>query len=451
MPDLNVPNRTMFTGDNLPVLRGLNADCIDLIYLDPPFNSNRDYAAPIGTEAAGAAFKDTWTLSDVDQAWHGEIADREPSVYAAIDAAGIVHGPGMKSYLIMMAVRLLELRRVLKPTGSLYLHCDTTADAYLRMLCDAVFGTANLRGEIIWKRHNARSYSNRWPRVHDTILFVSKSDQFSFTPTKVAADSAKLPHTLITGEDGKKYQTYELTGAGVTAEGGSGRPWRGYDPTEMGRHWGNSHETMDEWDRGGLIHWPKKTGSRGGFPRRRDDAPFVPAARQVTVGDVWTDIDRINQTAKERVGYPTQKPVALLDRIIKASTEPGDTVLDPFAGCATACVSAEALHRQWMGIDLSPLAARLVESRLTTDFRMFAEIHHRSDPPARTDLGKLPNYRTHRHTLYGRQEGHCAGCRVLFPFRNMTVDHIVPRAASGTDHLAARGGSLHSHMDERML
>ena len=141
------------------------------------------------------------------------------------------------------------------------------------------------------------------------------------------------------------------------------------------------------------------------------------------------------ETESERTGYPTQKPLGLLDRIIRTSTNEGDVVLDPFAGCATACVSAEVLNRQWIGIDLSPLAATLVESRLKAEFRMFAEIHHRSDPPARTDLGKLPNYRTHRHTLYGKQEGHCAGCRVLFPFRNMTVDHVVPRVGGGTDHL----------------
>ena len=135
------------------------------MYADPPFDSNRDYAAPIGSKAAGAAFKDTWTLGDVDVAWHGEIAEREPEVYAAIDAAGIVQGSGMKSYLIMMAVRLLEIRRILRPTGSFYLHCDDTADAYLRMLCDAVFGSANLRSKITWKRHNARSLQRRWPRV----------------------------------------------------------------------------------------------------------------------------------------------------------------------------------------------------------------------------------------------------------------------------------------------
>lgn len=424
----------MWTGDNLPVLRGLNSESIDLVYADPPFNSNQDYAAPIGSKAAGAAFKDTWTLSDVDEAWLGEIAEQAPSVYAAIENAGIVHGKGMKSYLIMMAVRLLEIRRVLKATGSLYLHCDDTAGAYLRVLCDAVFGVANLRSEITWKRHNARSTARRWPRVHDTILFVSKSNRFEFTPAKVAGDTAKLPHTLITGEDGRKYQTYELTGAG-TRDGESGRPWRGYDPAGMGRHWANLPSKMDAWDHAGLIHWPRKTGSRGGFPRRRADEPFVPTVRQVTIGDVWTDIDRINQAAKERVGYPTQKPLRLLDRIIEASSNPGDVVLDPFCGCATACVSAESLGRHWLGIDLSPLAANLVESRLQDEFKIFAQIHHRTDVPRRTDTGPLPSYRTHKHQLFGRQEGRCAGCEIVFPFRNFTIDHRVPRSAGGTDHI----------------
>ena len=165
----NFANRTMWTQDNLDVLRGLNSESIDLVYADPPFNSNKNYEAPIGSKAAGAAFKDTWTLSDVDLAWHGEIADREPKVYAAIDNAGIVHGKGMKSYLIMMAVRLLELRRGLKPTGSLYLHCDDTADAYLRLLCDAVFGRRSFTNAIIWKR-SARSDGRRFGRTHDTLL-----------------------------------------------------------------------------------------------------------------------------------------------------------------------------------------------------------------------------------------------------------------------------------------
>ena len=169
----NFSHQTIWTGDNLDIMRGMNSECVDLIYLDPPFNSNRNYAAPIGSEAAGAAFKDTWTLSDVDEAWHGEIADREPAIYSIIDAARQSHGKAMKSYLIMMAVRLLELRRVLKPTGSIYLHCDPTASHYLKLLMDAVFGASKFRNEVIWKRTAGRSDGKQFGRVHDVLLFYA--------------------------------------------------------------------------------------------------------------------------------------------------------------------------------------------------------------------------------------------------------------------------------------
>lgn len=155
-------NRTVWTGDNLEILRGINSECVDLIYLDPPFNSNRDYSAPIGSEAAGAAFKDTWTLDDVDEAWHGEIADCDPALYSVIGAAGLAHGPGMKSYLIMMAVRLLEMKRVLKPTGSIYLHCDPTASHYLKTVMDVVFGVQNFRNEISEELATAQDAVARW-------------------------------------------------------------------------------------------------------------------------------------------------------------------------------------------------------------------------------------------------------------------------------------------------
>ena len=169
----------------------------------------------------------------------------------------------------------------------------------------------------------------------------------------------------------------------------------------------------------------------GGTPRDKrylDEMPGTP------VGDVWTDIAAPSSQSKERTGYPTQKPLALLDRIIKASSNEGDVVLDPFCGCATACVSAESLGRQWIGIDLSPVAATLVESRLREQFRIFAEIHHRTDVPRRTDLGDLPNYRTHKHHLFGVQEGRYAGCRMVFPFRNFDVDHVIPQSKGGSDH-----------------
>ena len=450
----------MWTGDNLPVLRGLNSDCIDLIYLDPPFNSNRNYAAPIGSEAAGAAFKDTWTLSDVDQAWHGEIAEREPTVYAAIDAAGIVHGPGMKSYLIMMAVRLLELRRVLKPTGSLYLHCDTTASHYLKLLLDSVFDPANFRGEVIWKRTSAhgdtKQGSRQHGRIHDVLLFYTRGSKWTWNEVYApySDEYVNSAYKHVEEGTGRRFRRGDLTAA--RPGGDTKYAWRVKKPAEVrerwtadlddeylnpvhgweymgigpykGRFWAYSKAKMRAFAQAGRIVHSFTTG-RPEYKRYLDEMPGVP------LQDLWTDIQPVGSRRAERLGYPTQKPLALLDRIIKASTEPGDMVLDPFCGCATACVSAESLHRQWIGIDLSPLAAKLVESRLKTEFRMFAEIHHRTDPPARTDQGKLPNYRTHRHTLYGKQEGHCAGCLVLFPFRNMTVDHVVPRAGGGTDHL----------------
>ncbi len=177
MAQANFTNRTVWVGDNLHVMRGINSECVDLIYLDPPFNSNQDYAAPIGSIRSRAAFKDTWTLSDIDVHEHGELADRNPAAYSVIEAARNASGKSMMSYLIMMAVRLIEMERILKPTGSIYLHCDPTASHYLKLLMDAVFGRNNFRNEIIWKRTNTKGDARRnLPKNHDTLLRYSKSD-----------------------------------------------------------------------------------------------------------------------------------------------------------------------------------------------------------------------------------------------------------------------------------
>ena len=386
-PKTNWVNRTMWTGDNLSIMRGMNSASVDLIYLDPPFNSNRDYSAPIGSKAAGAAFKDTWTLDDVDLAWHGEIAEQSPAVYAVIDAAGVAHGPGMKSYLIMMAVRLLEMHRLLKPTGSLYLHCDPTASHYLKMLLDAVFERKNFRNEIVW------DYSFRlmdlprfFNRKHDVILFYAKTRSGRFSMPK--------------------------------------KPWTRDEIIKTRK------QKIHLDDEGNEVIWmPGGIGNSKSRLKKLSDI----MAEGKAMSDVWS-IPTISSSSKERVGYPTQKPLDLLDRIIEASSTKGDVVLDPFAGCATACVSAENLSREWIGIDLSPLAATLVKTRLKEAFKLFYDINHRTDIPRRTDLGTIPNYRTHKHQLFGKQEGHCAGCRVAFPFRNFTVDHKIPQSKGGSDH-----------------
>ena len=184
---------------------------------------------------------------------------------------------------------------------------------------------------------------------------------------------------------------------------------------------------MQEAHDKGLIHY----SSTGLASQKR----YLDEMQGIPVDTIWDDIKPIQAQSKERIGYPTQKPLALLDRIIQTSSNEGDVVFDPFCGCATACVAAERSQRQWVGIDLSSLAAKLVNSRLRQEMGLFFDISHRSDIPRRTDLGDLPNYRTHKHMLYGRQEGVCAGCLVMFPFRNMTVDHIVPRSRGGSDHI----------------
>ena len=447
----NFTDKTIWTGDNLDVVRGLNSETVDLIYLDPPFNSNRDYAAPVGSQAAGAAFKDTWTLSDLDVAWMGLIADEQPAIASLLSTAGEVHGKGMQSYLTMMAVRLLEMRRVLKGTGSIYLHCDHTAGHYLKVLMDAVFGARHFCAAITWKRtsaHNDRLFGSE----SDTILMYGGSQQNPDAVRK-PLDEKNLASKYRHNDEKGRYRTGDITGAGMS-EGESGQAWRGHAPGAIGRHWAvprtgkyakyldkvllpgylsieGVHERLDALNEAGMIHY----STRGGMPALK--RYLSPDAGQLP-GDIWTDIEVVNAQAKERVGYPTQKPLALLERIIAASSNEGDVVLDPFCGCATACVAADKLGRRWVGIDISPKAVELVNMRLRDDMgSLFHDrlVTHRTDIPRRTDIDAPIPYRKNKHVLFGRQEGRCGGCRMDFPFKVFEVDHVIPQSRGGTDHL----------------
>ena len=252
----NFADKTIWTGDNLDILRGMNSECVDLIYLDPPFNSNRDYAAPVGSKAAGAAFKDTWTLSDLDVAWMGLIADQQPAVYQVLQAAGAAHGKGMQSYLCMMAVRLLEMRRVLKDTGCIYLHCDPTAGHYLKLLMDSIWGQRNFKNEVVWHYRRWTGKSKRFQRLHDLLYFYSKSDNYTFN---------QLYTDYTEGSKQRKQQ--------------------------------------------GVLHRFKA----GDTPHLVSDGEID--KRGVPENDVWK-IPFVAPSSKERIGYPTQKPLALLERII---------------------------------------------------------------------------------------------------------------------------------------
>ena len=436
MANRNFADKTIWTGDNLDIMRGMNSQSVDLIYLDPPFNSNQNYAAPVGSAAAGAAFKDTWTLSDLDVAWMGLIADEQPATAQVLKTAGLTHGKGMQSYLTMMAVRLMEMRRLLKPAGSIYLHCDLTASHYLKLLMDATFGQGNFRNEITWKRAYGVSHTTgrqqRFGVATDSILYYVNSEASPFVPQFSMSDpqyqeyiKKKFTHT---DENGRKYRIDNLASP-------SPRPnliyeYKGYQPPKNG--WAISQEKMEAWDKEGRLHFPRSP--KGRIQRKR----FLDELKGKPVQSLWDDVQVIGSQSNERTGYPTQKPLALLERIIQASSNEGDVVLDPFCGCATACVAADRLGRRWVGIDISPKAVELVNMRLQQV--MGSLFHHgyvtaRTDIPVRTDIAAPIPYRQNKHVLFGQQEGVCNGCRTEFPFRIFEVDHVIPQSRGGTDHL----------------
>ena len=434
----NFVDKTIWTGDNLDILRGINSESIDLIYLDPPFNSNKNYEAPVGSKAAGAAFKDTWHLSDLDVAWMGLIADEQPAVAHTLKAAGFSHGKGMQSYLTMMAVRLLEMHRVLKDTGSIYLHCDPTASHYLKQLMDSIFGVAYYRNEIVWRRNESGAKGSQhsamsWGSNVDSLLFYIKGNQPTFEPrmAKVVSDEGLTRLFPRVDENGERYNT-KLTAWRQPSMGD--RPnlcykFHGINPPYPSG-WRLSKERMEEeYAKGNIVIVDGKLQRRS----------FARDYQGVSPGNLWAEKELLlGAQSRERTGFPTQKPVALLERIIRASSNPGDVVLDPFCGCATACVAADRLGRKWIGIDISPKAVELVNMRLQQT--MGGLFHHgyvtaRTDIPQRTDIEKPKPYRQNKHVLFGEQEGLCNGCKGDFPFKLYEVDHLVPKSKGGTDHL----------------
>ena len=403
---LNCLNRTIFEGDNLDVLRGLNSASVDLVYLDPPFNSGRNYEGTVGSEVAGTGFKDAWTFSDRDEAWLGLIADAESAVYSVCEIAGVAHGQGMKSYLVFMAVRLMELRRVLKDTGCIWLHCDPTASHYLKVVMDAIFGKENYKNEVIWKRTSSRTAGRKLATVHDVLLWYAVGEGHTYNKVYGAHNPEYAKKFYCYEDEHGLYRAGDLTAAGITRSGDSGQPWRGIDPSVIGRHWCapgtfpehvekpadwdlmKTRSKLDYLDANGLICWPEK---EGGVPRFKR---YLSTSKGAILTDVVTDIPPLSAQSKECCGYPTQKPLALLERIVKASSNEGDVVLDPFCGCATTCVAAERLGRQWVGIDLSPLAGTLVRQRLeqaSDEDALFKgglpDVVARQDIPLRTDGG----------------------------------------------------------------
>ena len=367
----------LYYGDNLHVLRDRAAfpnASVDLIYLDPPFNSKRDYnllfkspkiaAADAAYSAAQIeAFLDTWHWTQaVTEREYEEVLKQKNSDVAQMMKAlvGFLGRNDMTAYLVMMANRLLELHRVLKPTGSLYLHCDPTASHYLKIVLDAVFGKEQFRNEIVWKRTHAHGDSRlRLASVKDSLFFYGKSDAHLFQMQHMAyAQTYIEKYYRHTEPDGRRYQLVSLRSPNprpnLTYE------YKGVQPHKNG--WAVSREKMAQLDKEGRLRFPEKPD------QTIREKYYLDEMRGVPLTDLWDDISPINSQAAERLGYPTQKPLALLERIISISSSEGDVVLDPFCGCGTAVHAAHKLKRQWIGIDITCLAITLIESRLKKAF-----------------------------------------------------------------------------------
>ena len=363
-----VADNSLYYGDCLDWMRGWQAETVDLIYLDPPFNSNTDYnmlyAADGGGDAQFRAFTDTWSWDDsaADRlsAYLGAVA--RPAHNAVIGLYRILGECGMLAYLTYMAERLEQCRRLLKPTGSIYLHCDPTASHYLKTLMDSIFRPGNFRSEIAWKRSHSHNSANRYGPIHDTILFYSASDEYRWRDIRQPYDRDYIDRYFkFDDSDGRgRYWTGDLTGSGIR-HGETGLPWRGFDPNAKTRHWAVPPSVLDKLDADNRIYWPP---TEGAWPKLKR---YLSEAKGVPLQDLITDIKGLSTMGApkgERLGYQTQKPIGLLQRFIEASSDEGDLVLDPFCGCGTTIDAARSLNRRWAGIDISSFAVDVMLERL---------------------------------------------------------------------------------------
>ena len=387
----------LFFGDCLDILKALPDEYCDLVYLDPPFNSNATYnllfASPSGKNAKAQieAFDDTWHWGEQSAREFRDIqqnasTDVSNMLVALVDLLGT---NDVSAYLIMISNRLIQTKRVLKETGSIYLHCDPNASHYLKIVLDGIFGTKHFRNEIIWKRTNAKSnMKNRMPTNHDIIFYYTKSTNYTFNQNAlfIPYDENNLPEKTKQkynqiDSNGRRYQLWSLNSPSHD------RPNLTYEFLGFTKVWRWTKEKMEKAYKEGIV----VQSSPGAIPRQKR---YLDEQKGIPIDDVWTDINPLNSQAQERLGYPTQKPLALLDRIILASTKKGDVVLDPFCGCGTAIHSAEKNKRTWIGVDITHLAISLIEKRIKDAFSnsKFEIIGTPKDYESAIDLAKRDKY-----------------------------------------------------------
>ncbi len=374
--NVSADNNRLYFGDNLNILREhLRDESVDLIYLDPPFNSHANYnvlfKSPKGAESPAQieAFEDTWHWNEQAEREFTELVHQSnTSVSEMIQALRRFLGENdMMAYLTMMANRLLELHRVLKPTGSLYLHCDPTASHYLKVVLDGVFGKGNFRNEITWKRQSAHSDAKKkFANVSDIIFFYVKSEAAAFTPQYIEHDPEYI-RNFYRHDDGDGRGLYRLSDmASPNPRPNMMYEWLGYGFPAKG--WRYEKATMQKLHNEGRIYYPTQSDGQVDTTKRLALKRYLNEQEGSIVTNVWTDINALSAAAAESLGYPTQKPVALLERIIQASSQAGEVVLDPFCGCGTAVHAAQKLGRSWIGIDITHLAISLIEKRLHDAF-----------------------------------------------------------------------------------
>lgn len=448
--------RTLYCNDNLYVMKGIEDESIDLIYLDPPFNKKQEFTAPIGSTAEGASFKDYWNMSDINVGWLISLQVTHPDLYNFLNTSTLIGDKSNKYYLTYIAIRLIEMKRILKKTGSIYLHCDTTMSHYLKLLMDVIFGHNNFRNEIVWERTKGPKGSQHKPKKYgtkkDSIFFYVKSNQAYF---ELHSIYRKL------GEDEllRKYPYEDEHGrykrGPIERDKSMGdRPnlcykYKGYR-NRFSSGWRVSKENLIKIDQEGNLGW-----SESGLPFRKIR---METEKGEPVFDLWTDINRVQSSSIEKVGYPTQKPIALLDRIINASCPIDGIVLDPFCGCATTLIASERLQRNWIGIDVSDKAFELLKTRLTQEVtgndddslhKYVNEVSFTKEIPESVDKNyeddffmedhsiKKMNYeqiKQFKHDTYQASECKCCvACKTQLPIQLLEVDHINPRSKGGED------------------
>ena len=363
----------LFINDNINILNGLNSESVDLIYLDPPFNSKRVYNAAIGSYAEGSSFKDTWKWEDIDEFKLDAIASYSEDLAIFIKTISKISDESMMSYITYMAQRVIQLHRILKPTGSLYYHCDPTAGHFVKLMLDCIFGRKNFRNEIVWCYKFGGRGRKDFARKHDLIYRYSKTNDYYF----------------------------------------------------------NSKDILVPYE-SEMAQWSYDAGLKKEMPKGK-------------IPEDWWDIPSINAMSKERTGYPTQKPLALLDRIITSSCPENGIVLDPFCGCATTCVSAEHLGRKWIGIDIEDQAIDILIARLTDgqigagrglhqNFDIFKEPLQRTDVEIK-NLKEPQTYKEIKQFLFEKQEHKCLGCGKEKYIEDFDIDHIIPKSHGGGDYM----------------